>query len=348
MSGPALQNALDRLPRQTLASLPTPFDRAVNLSDRLGVDLWIKRDDLTGLAFGGNKVRSAEYLVGDAVARNATSMITTAAAQSNFCRVVAAAGRRAGLRVKLLLRGTGAEPVQGNLLLDHMLGAELRFTDDPDPYSEHTRGRLESWAAEDRAGGGKPYVIYIHGGTSPGALATAGYVHASLELDAQCRAAGVRPDHLYVAVGSGSTAAGLLLGARREGSRLAETRIVGVCVGAPSLVVGPRVKDFHRTTAELLGVPPLDEEVQLEDGQRGEAYGVPTPAALEAIRVAAGAEGLLLNPVYTGKAFAALLAHTTQGIVQPGQTVVFINTGGDPLVFAYAETLAAARRASPH
>jgi 1-aminocyclopropane-1-carboxylate deaminase/D-cysteine desulfhydrase-like pyridoxal-dependent ACC family enzyme len=348
MSGPALQNALDRLPRQTLASLPTPFGRAVNLSDQLGVDLWIKRDDLTGLAFGGNKVRSAEYLVGDAVARGATSLITTAAAQSNFCRVVAAAGRRAGQRVKLLLRGTGTEPVQGNLLLDHMLGAELRFTDDPDPYSEHTRGRLESWAAEDRAGGGRPYVIYIHGGSPPGALATAGYVHAALELDAQCRAAGVRPDHLYVAVGSGSTAAGLLLGARREGCRLVETRIIGVCVGAPSLVVGPRVKDFLRTTAELLGVPPLDEEVQLEDGQRGEAYGVPTPSALEAIRVAAGAEGLLLNPVYTGKAFAALLAHIVQGIVQPGQTVVFINTGGDPLVFAYAATLAAARRASPH
>jgi len=293
-------------------------------------------------------VRSAEYLVGDAVARGATSLITTAAAQSNFCRVVAAAGRRAGLRVKLLLRGTGTEPVQGNLLLDYMLGAELRFTDDPDPYSEETRGRLESWAAADRAGGGRPYVIYIHGGSTAGALATAGYVHASLELDAQCRAAGIRPDHLYVAVGSGSTAAGLLLGARREGGRLAETRVVGVCVGALSLVVGPRVNDFLRTTADLLGVPPVDEQVQLEDGQRGEAYAVPTPAALEAIRVAAGAEGLLLNPVYTGKAFAALLAHIAHGIVQPGQTVVFINTGGDPLVFAYAETLAGARRASPH
>ena len=157
-----------------------------------------------------------------------------------------------------------------------------------------------------------------------------------------------RPDHLYVAAGSGSTAAGLLLGARRQGSRLAETRMVGVCVGALSSVVGPRIQDFLRTTAELLGTAPLDEEARLEDGQRGEAYGVPTPAALDAIRVAAAAEGLVLNPVYTGKAFAALLADIAQGFVEPGQTVVFMNTGGDPLVFAYAETLAAIRRADPH
>jgi 1-aminocyclopropane-1-carboxylate deaminase/D-cysteine desulfhydrase-like pyridoxal-dependent ACC family enzyme len=349
MNGAALQGALDRLPRQTLASLPTPLDRAVNLSDALGVDLWIKRDDLTGLAFGGNKVRSAEYLVGDAVARGATSLITTAAVQSNFCRVIAAAGRRAGLRVNLLLRGAGkTEPVQGNLLLDHVLGAELRFTDDPDPYSQQTRGRLESWAAEDRAAGGRPHVIYIHDGSPAGALATAGYVHASLELDAQCRTAGIRPHHLYVAVGSGSTMAGLLLGARRAGSHLAETRIVGVCVSALSPVVGARVMEFFRTAAALLGVPAADEEVWLEDGQRGEAYGVPTPAALEAIRIAATAEGLLLNPVYTGKAFAALLADIARGSVQPGHSVVFMNTGGDPLVFAYAETLAATRRGSPH
>jgi 1-aminocyclopropane-1-carboxylate deaminase/D-cysteine desulfhydrase-like pyridoxal-dependent ACC family enzyme len=324
-----------------MAALPTPLDRAANLSQTLGVDLWIKRDDLTGLAFGGNKVRSAEYLLGDALTRGATSLLTAAAAQSNFCRVIAAAGRRVGLRVKLLLRGTGTEPVQGNLLLDRMLGAELRFTDDPDPYSAHTRERLESWAAEERAAGGSPYVIYIHGGSPAGALATAGYVQASLELDAQCRAAGIRPDHVYVAVGSGSTMAGLLLGARRADSRLAETRIVGVCVGALSPVVGPRITEFLRAAAGLLGAPAVDEDVRLEDGQRGEAYGAPTPAAADAIRVAAVSEGLLFNPVYTGKAFAALLADIARGTVAPGHTVVFVNTGGDPLIFAYAEALAA-------
>ncbi len=344
----ALQASLDRLPRHPLAALPTPFGRAANLSQTLDIDLWVKRDDLTGLALGGNKVRSAEYLVGDAVARGAASLITTAAAQSNFCRVTAAAGRRAGLRVKLLLRGTGAEPVQGNLLLDHMLGADLRFTDDPDPYSERTRQRLESWAGEERTSGRRPYLIYIHGGTGAGALATAGYVNASLELNAQCRTTGIRPDHLYVAVGSGSTMAGLLLGARLAGSRLAETRIVGVCVAALSPVVGPKVEEFLRTTADLLGVSGAPEEVRLEDGQRGEAYGVPTPAALDAIRLAATAEGLVLNPVYTGKALAALLADVARGIVRPGHTVVFMNTGGDPLVFAYAETLAAIRRVAPH
>ena len=333
--------ALARLPRTALVPLPTPLEHAPNLSRTLGIDLWIKRDDLTGLALGGNKARKLEYLVGDALAERATSLITTAAAQSNFCRATAAAAARAGLRACLLLRGSGAEAVQGNLLLDHLLGADIRFTSDMDPYSDATRGRLDAWADEERALGRRPYPIYLHGGSRAGALATAAYVQAAIELDGQLAAAGIRPAHVYVAVGSGSTLAGLLVGARGAADRLARARLVGVCVGALSPVVGPKVREFARAAAALLDAAPPGDGVTLDDGQRGDAYGVPTPAALDAIRIAAAAEALMFNPVYTGKAFAALLADVARGAVTPGSTVVFINTGGDPLLFAYADDLAA-------
>jgi len=340
MSRAPVLAALDRLPRFALAALPTPLERAANLSRALGVDLWIKRDDLTGLALGGNKVRKLEYLVGDALAHGATSLLTTAAAQSNFCRVTAAAGARAGLHVRLLLRGTAAEPVQGNLLLDRLLGADIRFTDDMDPYSEGTKRRLEAWADDDRAAGGEPYILYIHGGSHVGALATAAYVQTAVELDGQCRASGIRPDHLYVAVGSGSTVAGLLVGARGPAGGLARTRIRGVCVSALSDVVGPKVREFAGTAAALLGAQVADEPPDLDDGERGPGYGVPTAAALEAIHTAASREAIVLNPVYTGKAFAGLLRDVARGAIAPGSTVVFMNTGGDPLIFANAERLA--------
>ncbi|HLJ58821.1 MAG TPA: pyridoxal-phosphate dependent enzyme [bacterium] len=340
MSRSPIVATLDRLPRFPLAVLPTPLEHAANLSRALDIQLWIKRDDLTGLALGGNKVRKIEYLVGDALAEGATSLLTTAAAQSNFCRVAAAAGARAGLRVGLLLRGTGTEPIQGNLLLDHLLGAEIRFTDQMDPYAEGTRRRLDAWVEEERARGERPYLIYLHGGSHAGALAAAAYVQAAVELDAQCRAGGIHPDHLYVAVGSGSTLAGLLVGARGPAEGLASTCITGVCVGALSDVVDTKVREFARAAAALLGAPVPNEPLRLDDGERGDAYGVPTAAALAAIRTAAMSEALIFNPVYTGKAFAALLRDVAQGTVAPGSTVVFINTGGDPLIFANAAHLA--------
>jgi D-cysteine desulfhydrase family pyridoxal phosphate-dependent enzyme len=334
-----MTGTLDRLPRFSLAALPTPLERAPRLSRSLGVDLWIKRDDLTGLAFGGNKVRKLEFLVGDALEARATCLLTTAAVQSNFCRVAAAAANRAGLRAGLLLRGSPESPVQGNLLLDYLLGAEVRFTDDPDPYSADTRRRLEEWAEAKRAQGERPYVAYPHGRSRAGALATVAYVQAALELNAQCRAQGVRPRHLYVAVGSGSTLAGLLLGARTLADGLAGTRIVGVCVGSPSSLVASKVREFVRAGAQLLDLRAPEEEPALTDRERGEGYGIPTPRALRAIRLAALSEALLLNPVYTGKALAALLDDVARGAVRQRETVVFLNTGGDPLVFAYATTL---------
>lgn len=340
-----LPPAVAGLPRFRLAALPTPLEPLPNLSRLLGINLLVKRDDLTGLALGGNKARSLEFIVGDAREAGASFLITTAAAQSNFCRMVAAAGRRAGMRVGLLLRGTRAAAVQGNLLLDYLLGAEIRFTEELDPYAPATRERLDAWANEEVRRRAHPYVIDIHGRPRIGALATSGYVAGADELDRQCDAAGISPDHLYVAVGSGSTIAGLALGAR-DSHRLNRTRLVGVCVGALSPVVGPRIRAFEKATSDLLALPNDTAHPVLRDDERGEAYGASTPAAFAAIRTAARADALILNPVYTGKAFAALLADVRRGDVRPGATVIFLNTGGDPLVFAYADPLARANPAS--
>jgi len=332
MSLSSLKQALDLLPRYRLASLPTPLEPAHNLSRELNIDLWIKRDDLTGLAFGGNKIRKLEYLIGDACQQQATMLLTTAAAQSNFCRAAAAAGCKAGLRVALLLRGSMDESQEGNLLLNRLLGAEVRFIDESDPYAETIFAYLLAWAEEERARGERPYLAYLHGGSRAGALATAAYVQAAIELEEQCHVAGIEPKHAYVAVGSGSTLAGLLLGVASLRGRLARARIVGVCVGALPPVVEPKVWEFLEATATLLGISPVAPEFALDGSQRGPGYGVATSAAVASIHRAARREALLLNPVYTGKAFAALLEDVARGVVGPGETVLFVNTGGEPLL----------------
>lgn len=335
----SVSRALTALPRLPLAVLPTPLDHAPRLSQALGINLYIKRDDLTGLALGGNKARKLEFLLGDARAESATLLLTSAAAQSNFCRMTAAAGCRAGMRVGLLLRGKADQPLQGNLLLDRMLGAELRFVDNRDPYAEIHHELLTAWAEEERARGGNPYIIYLHDGSRAGALACAGYVGAAAELHAQCTGYGISPDHLYVAVGSGGSYAGLLLGARQQGNILTTTRLAGICVSELSEVVGPHLAKTVAATGALMNLPVPREQADLCDDERGMAYGVPTPGALAAIALAAKAEALLLNVTYTGKAFAGLLSDLRHGVVQPGDTVIFMNTGGDPLLFYDAASL---------
>jgi D-cysteine desulfhydrase family pyridoxal phosphate-dependent enzyme len=328
------------VPRMSLAALPTPLEHAPNLSKKLGVNLLVKRDDLTGLAMGGNKARKLEFLIADALAQDATMILATAAAQSNFCRMTAAAARKAGLGIGLLLRGTSDDPVQGNLLLDRLLGADIRFVANTDPYAPVHQKTLQEWADEIRGRGERPYIVNMHDGSRMGALVTCGYIAASGEMAEQCRAADVHPDHLYLAVGSGSTLAGLAIGTRHTAGRLSATRLVGVTVGTPPDVILPKVREFIRSTTALLGIPaPHDDDFVLDDSQRGPGYGVPTTAGLDAMRLVAGSDALLLNPVYTAKSFAALLADVTNGTIRQGETVIFLNTGGDPLLFSHAEAL---------
>lgn len=331
--------------RIELATLPTPLVPAPNLSRSLGINLLFKRDDLTGLAMGGNKARQLEYLVADALAQNATMILATAAAQSNFCRMMAAATRRVGLRAGLLLRGTIDAEIQGNLLLNHLLGAEIRFIDNYDPYHPIHQQQLSAWAAEEAANGEQPYIVDLHNGSRMGSLMTCGYVSACLEISNQLRHRDLVIDHLYVAVGSGSTLAGLSIGSQLPGSVLSRTRIVGVSVGTPSEVIVPKVREFVRSTTSLLRLPvPNKDLFTVDDSHRGRRYGESTDAGNAAAGLVAQSEALLLNPVYTSKAFSCLLSDVENGTIRPGATVVFLNTGGDPLIFAYADELARTSR----
>jgi D-cysteine desulfhydrase family pyridoxal phosphate-dependent enzyme len=330
--------ALDRLPRVSLTRLPTPLDEAPRLAAALGVArLLVKRDDLTDLALGGNKVRKLEFLLGEALAQGADTLVTTAGAQSNFLRLTAAAARRLGLRAVLVVRGGPAPDPQGNLLLMQLLGAELRYVETRDPFARTTMEALEAAAAEVRAQGGKPYVMHI--ALWSGGRAALGYVHAAFELADQLKAMDAAADHVVLAVGSGGTQAGLLLGLRLRGL---SARVHGISVNLPAEDLERRVAGHLRAAADLLGVrsPVRDDEIRVTDGLVGEGYGIPSRESLAAVRLAAEAEGMVLDPVYTGKAWAGLARAVADGAVASSSTVVFLHTGGAPNLFVHARAFA--------
>ena len=334
----AALDTLKRLPRVALATLPTPLEDAPRLARELGVrKLLVKRDDLTGLALGGNKVRKLEFLLGEARARGADTIITTAGMQSNFLRLAAAAARRLGMEAILLVRGSADAPLAGNLLLMRLFGADIRFMATEDPYAESTFALMREIEDEVRQRGGHPYLIHL--GTFSGALSAIGYVHAAVELAEQLRGARERCDHLVLAVGSGGTYAGLLLGLRLAGMRC---HVLGVSVNVPAEDHRRRILGKIRGAAEILGsaVTVRDDDVDITDAYIGSGYGVPTAAGLEAIVQAARAEGLLFDPVYTGKAWAGVVDAVRRGAIGPRDNVVFLHTGGAPNAFLYASAIA--------
>jgi D-cysteine desulfhydrase family pyridoxal phosphate-dependent enzyme len=317
-----------------LATLPTPLQRARNLEAALGPGcprIYLKRDDLTGLAFGGNKARKLEYLLADALAAGATALITEGAAQSNHARMTAAAARVAGLRCVLVLDARHGADVTGNLLLDHLLGADVRIVADKAERS----AVMARVADELRAEGEWPYMIPT-GGSVP--LGAAAYVAAVGELLAQLADAGEAPSRLYVASGSLGTQAGLIVGARAFS---APFDIFGVAVQPPVDTLRADCVALANGTAELIGLEACftDDDVALDGGFIGEAYGVPTAEGLEAIRLLARTEAVFLDPVYSGKAMAALLAHVRGGSVNGDDAVVFLHTGGGPSLFPFGTRL---------
>lgn len=324
---------LTAFPRARIATLPTPLHDLERLSAQLGGPrILIKRDDLTGLAFGGNKTRKLEYLLADAKAQGATHLITMGGVQSNHCRQTAAAARLGGMGCELVLTGDEDAPVQGNLLLDRMLDARTHFVPaDGDPVA-----RMEEIAADLRDEGKVPYVMPSGGSSPVGAL---GYVAAMLELNVQLWEQGVAATRLYHAAGSGGTQAGVVLGAALYG---AEYQVTGVAVSGTAEDKIERCRALVEQTANLLGVPGGASEVEIcvDDTQVGPGYGIPTEATLEAIKLLALTEGIFLDPVYTGKAFAALLADVRVGKLTKDDTVIFLHTGGTPALFAKREEIA--------
>jgi 1-aminocyclopropane-1-carboxylate deaminase/D-cysteine desulfhydrase-like pyridoxal-dependent ACC family enzyme len=332
---------LARLPRLRLAHLPTPLEDLPRLTAALGGPrLLIKRDDLTGLALGGNKARKLEYLLGAARAAGATAVLTTAGAHSNYLRMTAAAARKAGLRPVLFLRGTGREPRQGNLLLDEIVGAELRFIDVRDPWSPAAPAIMAAAAAELAARGERPFVISVQ--TTHAPLAAIGYVAAALELHGQLVERGQAATHLFLPTSSGVTQAGLVLGARLLRWPL---QVVGIAVTpGQAAFLRQRVGEIVAGAARLLELPddPDPGAVIVEEGYAGPAYGAVTPAAARAIRLLGEQEGIILDPVYSGKAMAGLLDWHARGRLAGADTAIFLHTGGAPNLFTQAELLAAA------
>lgn len=329
--------SLGAQPRIRLATLPTPLHEAPRLREALGgaarcPRILIKRDDLTGLAFGGNKARKLEFLVADALRQGATWLITAGAVQSNHARATAAAARLAGLGVTLVLSTKVERPeVQGNLLLDRLMGAEVRLI----PAEASVEAAMDEVADELRARDERPYVIPVGGSNAVG---TIGYVAATLEIVAQLAELGAAPRRLYYANGSRGTQAGLALGAKVFS---APYRAHGIGVSPGDEVKRQRAILIANEAAELLGVPARldDDDLPNDDSQIGPGYGVPTPGCIEAIQLLARTEAIFLDPVYSGKAMAGLIADIRGGAIDPGEEVIFLHTGGNPALFAQAELL---------
>jgi 1-aminocyclopropane-1-carboxylate deaminase/D-cysteine desulfhydrase-like pyridoxal-dependent ACC family enzyme len=334
-TGPApVLEAFERVPRERLATLPTPLERGPELPG--GARLWVKRDDLTGLGAGGNKVRKLEFLCGEARRRGARALVTLGAEQSNHCRMTAAAGAVLGMEVHLVLSGDRPESLVGNQLLAGLFGAQLHFTGEPAAHWGALAIAGEELTEELELAGVDPYSIALGGSTATGAL---GYVAGYLELAEQCRELGLRPAAIVHATSSGGTHAGLVAGRAWErastGERQPDLLAIGVAKGVNAGV--PDVAALAREAITRLGgdrewVDPGD--VEIDRRWMGEEYAVPSAAGDEAIRWAARHGGWVLDRTYTGKALAGLLANAADGRWPPGADVVFVHTGGLPSVFA--------------
>jgi D-cysteine desulfhydrase family pyridoxal phosphate-dependent enzyme len=336
MAPATLRARIEALPRVQLAHLPTPLEPLPRLSEALGgPEIWIKRDDLTGLAFGGNKTRQLEFVFAEIVATGADVVVAGAYTQSNWCRQITAAARKLGLDVSLvLLHGEKGPALQGNLLLDRLMGAEVTVVDLPS--MEQLTEKLEAKVAELQRAGRRPCLVAPF---DPERLATGalGYVLAALELDGQLSQQGLDPDFLYLC-GANMTPAGLALGLRALGRA---TRLVNI---SPIRWSEPRALDIARIANATAARLDLDlrfgpDEIESHDGYIGERYGLVTEGGREAMQLLARTEGIILDPVYSSKALAGLIDHIRSGRIGKGERVVFLHTGGTPALFAYADDL---------
>ena len=343
---------LAAVPRVRLATLPTPFQWLDRLSEELGGPrIGVVRDDLTGLAFGGNKIRQLEYLLAPAVASGADLLVAGGGArQSNHARACAAAARALGMRSIILVKpGTGRGDTSGNALITDFLADEVRIIPDlargaADRLQELETRRpiFEQVAEQARQAGARPYMLI---GTSV-PLGVLGYVSAALEFEQTLREAGVSADAL-AATSMGATHAGLALAADLLGS---SHQVTGMAY-APHGGQGKRwVYDLALGAAELLGMQTrlTTDDIDQDESAAGPGYGLPSPAVTEAIWLCGRTEGLLLDPVYSGKGMAGLIAKIRRGEFAAGHTVVFIHTGGLPALFARPDELLAARAGTRH
>lgn len=328
---------LSEFPRISLAHLPTPLEFLPRLSEHLGgPKIYVKRDDCTGLATGGNKTRKLEFSMGEALQKKADTIITVGAVQSNHVRQTAAAACKLGLKCEVLLEHRVSHPSDlyrnsGNVLLDRIFGANLREYDKGTDFD----AAMADVASEVRATGGVPYSIPGGASNPVGAL---GYVGCGLELLQQFSDHDLSVDHLVTATGSAGTHAGLAVGIRGGGSDLP---ILGIGVNAPQDVQEERVYKLATETANLVGAPGVvsRDDIVADCNYIGPGYGEPTESMNEAVLMLARLEGLLFDPVYSGKALAGMIDYIRKGRFDKAATIVFLHTGGAAGLFAYADTL---------
>ena len=329
-----LRERIANVPRVSLAKLPTPLDDAPRFSAALGGPrILIKREDLTGLAFGGNKTRMLEFRMANALRQGADCVINGAAVQSNDCRQTAAAGAKLGLKVYLVLKERRNRPdavPQGNFLLDNLLGAEV-ITIGPDDPTDQRQAMLDL-ADRLRSEGHHPYMSLqdLH-------LWAVAYVDCFLEIHQQLAAMGVQANYIYLTSGLMSQA-GMMLGVRAINAPI---KVVGICPSHHQPDSRQRMASLATQAGQFLGldVSFSAEDVNNSDAYVGEAYGKPTAAGIEAIKLLARTEAILLDPVYSSKGMSGLIDHIRQGMIGKDETVVFVHTGGNPALFAYNEDL---------
>lgn len=333
MSGfEAARDVLAAAPRFPLGHWPTPLEPCHRLREAVGGPLvWLKRDDCSGLAVGGNKTRKLEFLIGRALADGCSGVITFGALQSNHARQTAAACAKAGLTCDLILTRAVDRTDEhylhsGNLLLDHLLGATIHVVDDPDAAFVLFAELLEAAAADGRQ-------LYGIGPGGSDAVGTLGYVQAALELADQVRGQELDVGELVVATSTAGTAAGLAIGSLLAGW---DVSVRAECVYHSAAETAAELDGLLAATAAALGAPPLATAPPvIDDAPLGPGYGIPTPSGQRAIELLAHTEGVLLDPVYTAKAFGNILDRFASGDVDDHRDLVFVHTGGSPGLFAY-------------
>jgi L-cysteate sulfo-lyase len=326
---------LGKFPRIRLGQFPTPLEPMTRLSAALsGPRLWIKRDDCTGLSTGGNKTRKLEYLMAEALRKQADTVLTQGATQSNHARQTAAAAAKLGMACHILLEdrtGFSDDPyrLNGNVLLDRLHGATVS----PRASGADMAAEMEAAAEDFRARGRKPYVIPGGGSNPVGAL---GYVNCALELLSQFSDLGLAPAAIVHGTGSAGTQAGLVTGLVACHSRIP---VLGISVRAPKAKQEASVLALAKRTAEHLGLGDImrPEHVSANGDYVGAGYGIPTPGMVDAVRMLAELEGILLDPVYSGKAMAGMIDLVRKGHFKSDSDVIFLHTGGSAALFGYPE-----------
>ena len=325
--------AQPKITRVTLATLPTPLEAGGKLPS--GANLWVKRDDLTGLGVGGNKARKLEFLCGEALNNDATCLVTVGAAQSNHCRMTAAAGARLNLPTHLVLSGVKPKQLEGNQLLAEMFGAQLHHTGlDANDWTNLEAARAE--LTSDLANSGhRPHSIPIGGSTGVGAI---GYANGFDEIISQCKTQKFVADAIIFTTSSGGTHAGLVAGlirARANDPQKVLPKIIGIGVAKGVALNASRVAELANETLALLGetVRATQDDVLIDANYMGSDYAVPTQAAADATIWAAHRGAWVLDPVYSAKGFSGLLGRDAKGEFSADSNVIFIHTGGLPSLF---------------